>query len=163
MPALKEEHIYDENNPDYQPPRPASSTPKPCDTPIWALARDAPFALSVDALSETQERQTNYEREAAQVRIVASLKGPAPWIPGTIVKAHPFSGCLDCPPFKEPEHFLPGKRYIVFPVGMDREDEPVLTRESPIELDRCGVQEDTPEVRRELEKGLCSERQSARA
>jgi hypothetical protein len=154
LPAARPWRLYDDNSPNYQPPRPASSTPKPCGIPIWALARDSPYALSVDALSSSQRRKPDDEREVDRVKIVASLKGAAPWIAGTIVDALTYPGDLTYPPFEEPEHLLPGKRYIVFPVGMDRRDDPVLTKDSPLDLRRCAVQEDTPENRRELEKGF---------
>ncbi len=154
LPAARPWHLYDDVSPDYRPPQPTSSAPKPCNIPIWALARDAPYVLSVEALSQTLKRTPGDDREAAPVKIVASLKGTAPWISGTVVQAQPYSGCLAYPPFEEPEHLLPGKHYIVFPVGMDRKDDPVLTSKSPLDLRRCGVQPDTPEVRRELEKGF---------
>jgi hypothetical protein len=88
----------------------------------------------------------------ARVRVVTSLKEPAPWLPGAIVSAYPFGGS-DYPPFEEGEYLVPGRRFIVFPIGNDRRDQ-LVTKDSPIRLDRCGVQEDTPEIRRELEKGF---------
>jgi hypothetical protein len=51
------------------------------------------------------------------------------------------------------EHLVPGRRYIVFPIGNDSRQEHV-TKDSPLSFERCGVLEDTPEVRRELEKGF---------
>jgi hypothetical protein len=48
---------------------------------------------------------------------------------------------------------VPGRRYIVFAIGNDRRDR-LLTKDSPLSFDRCGVQEDTPEIRRNLEKGF---------
>jgi hypothetical protein len=64
------------------------------------------------------------------------------------------------PPFQLAEHLAPGKRYVILP----REDlysNPDLygplndtSYEPQIGLPRCGVQEDAPEVRRELEKGF---------
>jgi hypothetical protein len=48
---------------------------------------------------------------------------------------------------------VPAKRYIVFPLGNDRRDR-ILTKDSPITLERCGVQEDTPELRHQLEIGF---------
>jgi hypothetical protein len=64
------------------------------------------------------------------------------------------------PPFQLAEHLLPGKRYVILP----REDfygKPILygpldelSHEPHIGLPRCGVQDDTPEVHRELERGF---------
>ncbi|MGA2569113.1 MAG: hypothetical protein ABSF23_01215 [Terracidiphilus sp.] len=130
-----------------------SSQPKPCDIPVWALARDARYALAIEAISNGTERRYDRVFEKARVRIVAILKGNPPWKQGAILDAYPFSGSSDSPPFEEPEHLLNGKRYVVFPAGDDRKDMR-LTQDSPIGMDRCGVQDDTPETRRELERGL---------
>ena len=48
------------------------------------------------------------------------------------------------------EPLVPGRRYIVFGNGEPER----VTKDSPITFERCGVQEDTPEIRRELEKGF---------
>ena len=95
----------------------------------------------------------NYDREVAKVRVLSSLKEPAPWLAGAIVSAYPFPGNeYDSPPW-EAEHLATGGRFIVFPIGNDRRDQ-MLRKDSPIQLEWCGVQEDTPEVRRDLEKGF---------
>jgi hypothetical protein len=56
-------------------------------------------------------------------------------------------------PPEEAEHLVPGRRFIVFPMGNDRRDQ-LITKDSPIMLERCGVQDDTPEIRHELEMGF---------
>jgi hypothetical protein len=169
LPAAKEWHLYDnpyESSPTVMipPPRPESSLkpspPPPCGSiPVWAQARDARYVLAVEALStkivKGQEKYGGeYHREVTQVRVVSSLKEPAPWLPGAIVTAdllywldHQLSL------WSEDEHLVPGRRYIVFPVGNDRRDQ-LVTKDSPLRFERCGVQEDTPEIRRELEKGF---------
>ena len=48
---------------------------------------------------------------------------------------------------------VPGRRYIVFAIGNDSRQE-LVTKDSPLSFDRCGVQEDTPEIRRDIEKGF---------
>jgi hypothetical protein len=169
LPAAKEWHLYDnpyESSPTVMipPPRPESSLkpspPPPCSTiPTWAQARDARYVLAVEALStkiaKGQEKYGGeYHRELTQVRVVSSLKEPAPWLPGAIVTVdllywlnHELSL------WSEDEHLIPGRRYIVFPIGNDRRDQ-LVTKDSPLKFDRCGVQEDTPEIRREFEKGF---------
>jgi hypothetical protein len=142
LPAAKEWHLYKEDEI-------RSSLPeKPCDVPVWALARDARYVLTVEALSIKTVKEREPDREMASVRVLSSLKEAAPWLPGAIVSAYP-----NLRSTQATEHLLPGRRYVVFPVGNDRRDERV-TRDSPLRLDRCGVQQDTPETRRELEKGF---------
>jgi hypothetical protein len=128
---------------------------KPCSVPVWALARDTRYVLAVEALStraEKIEQMQDWFQEAAQVRVVASLKQPVPWPLGAVVTAYPNVRYHSHPP-ADAEHLVPGSRYIVFPIGNDQRDR-LLTKESPITLERCGVQEDTPEIRHELEIGF---------
>jgi len=153
LPAAKEWHLYKEDESNPAVPKPSPLPKIPCDIPVWALARDARYVLAVEALSTKIEKGPEFDREMAKVRVVTSLKEPAPWLPGAIVSAYPFDGIHRPPPIGEAEHLVPGKRFIVFPVGNDRRDQHV-TKDSPITLDRCGVQEDTSETRRELEKGF---------
>ena len=49
--------------------------------------------------------------------------------------------------------WFPEGRYIVFP-DVDDSKLGLVTKDSPLSFERCGVREDTPEVRRELEKGF---------
>lgn len=162
LPAAKDWHLYhEEENSTMQQ---TAGTPRSCDIPLWAIARDNRHALIVEGLSNrivkepgfafvgakgTFENGPDLKKEEAKVRILAPLKGTPPWDRDAIVLAYAYEGTDN----KASEHLLPGSRYIVFPIGDDRRDQ-VLTRESPIELDRCGVWEDTPENRRELEKGF---------
>jgi hypothetical protein len=170
LPAAKEWHLYDEydSNPSVTspPPRPefnpsvSKQSPlpeKPCDIPVWAIARDARYVLAVEALSteivKVHEDYGDYHREVAKVRVVSSLKEPAPWLPGAIVSTDHLFGANDASPSSEDDHLDPGRRYIVFAIGNDSRDQ-LVTKDSPVRFERCGVQEDTPEVRRELEKGF---------
>ncbi len=156
LPAAKEWQLY----PDHQLSEDElrileKKWEKPCSVPVWALARDARDVLAVDPLStgrEKLEHEQDWFQESAQVRVVASLKEPVPWPLGAVITAHP-NGPYRSQPSADAEHLFPGKRYIVFPVGNDRRSR-LLTKDSPITLERCGVQEDTPEVRHELEIGF---------
>jgi hypothetical protein len=157
LPAAKEWHLYD-NAYDSSPPKPRPP-PSCSNIPVWAQARDARYVLAVEALSTKivkgyEHYGGEYHREVTQVRVVSSLKEPAPWLPGAIVSAdllywldHQLSL------WNEDEHLVPGRRYIVFPIGNDSRDR-LVTKDSPLRFERCGVQEDTPEIRRELEKGF---------
>jgi hypothetical protein len=163
LPASKEWHLYDDpysSSPTVPrpPPRPESSpyvqTPiPPCSNiPVWAHARDARFVLAVEALTKI-ENDPEFDPFVAKVRVVTSLKEPAPWLSGAIVNAHPFRGNEYTSPPEEAEDLVPGRRYIVFPIGNDERHD-IVTKDSPIKLERCGVLEDTPEIRRELEEGF---------
>lgn len=68
-----------------------SSLPKiPCDIPLWALARDARYVLIVEVLSAGTVTEQNVNTQIANVRVVASLKEPSPWLLGTVIKTYPF-------------------------------------------------------------------------
>jgi|SRR5271156_3603101 len=81
------------------------------------------------------------------------LKEPAPWLPGAIVSTNFLYWLNGASPSSEDEHLVPGKRYIVFAIGNDERHD-IVTKDSPLRFDRCGVLEDTPEIRSELEKGF---------
>ncbi len=129
----------------------------PAHIPVWALARDARYVLAVEALSteivKVHDDYGDYHREVAKVRVVSSLKEPAPWLPGAIVNTDHLFWANDASPSNEADHLVPGRRYIVFAIGNDQRDQ-LVTKDSPLRFERCGVQEDTPERLRELEKGF---------
>jgi hypothetical protein len=158
LPTAKEWHLYDdayESSPTVPKPGPL---PPPCSNiPVWAQARDARYVLAVEALSteiaKHREDYGEYLREVTKVQVVSSLKEPAPWLPGAIVSADHIYWLNDASQSSEGKHLVPGRRYIVFAIGNDRRDR-LLTKDSPVSFDRCGVQEDTPETRRDLEKGF---------
>jgi hypothetical protein len=141
----------------------------PCDIPLWAIARDSRHALSVEGLSQrsvkvprvahvgvknTFENGPDSGVEEAEVKIVTASKGTCPWTKDSILLGYPYGGTEShLATDRDSEQLTTGRRYIVFSIGDERRDQ-VLRKESPIRLDRCGVWEDTPENRRELEKGF---------
>ena len=167
LPVAKEWHLYDkyQSSPTVPipPPRPISSVTSqpvspPCnDIPVWAQARDARYVLSVEALSTgvitAHQSDGDYRHEVAKVRIVSSLKEAGPWLPGTIVDANPHYWLSNAPPTAAPTGMVPGKRYIVFAIGNDRRNQ-MLTKDSPLTFDRCGVRDDTPKIRQQLQTGF---------
>ena len=158
LPAAKEWHLYDnayESGSTVPKPGPL---PPPCgNIPVWAQARDARYVLAVEALSteivKHHEDYGEYHREVTKVRLVSSLKEPAPWLPGAIVSTDHLFWANDASTSSEDDHLVPGRRYIVFAIGNDSRDQ-LITKDSPLRFDRCGVQEDTAEIRHELEKGF---------
>jgi hypothetical protein len=121
---------------------------RPCDIPLWALGRDYNTVFAVKALSTGQQKGWNGPHEIDRVKIISTLKGSA-WRNGLTLNASPYPDNLNDPDMAIRERLTPGKSYLL--IYEDQFDDPPglwLT------LDRCGVQEDTPEVRRELEKGF---------
>jgi hypothetical protein len=160
LPAAKEWHLYHEDDSAMQQSIPLA---KRCDIPIWVIARDTRYALLVEGLSSrnvkvpgfsfvgatnTITNGPDFDKTEARVKVLTALKGDPPWTKGTVVLAYPYEGTTEAA-----EHLFPRKRYIVFPVGDDRRDQ-VLTKESPIELNRCGVWDDTSENLHEAERGI---------
>lgn len=152
LPAAKDWHLYKEDE-----LKQISLPQKPCDIPVWALARDARYVLALEVLStkivKVHEDYADYYREVAKVRVVSSLKEPAPWMPGAIITTDNRYWLNDASPATEDKYLVPGRRYIAFAIGNDDRSH-LLTKHSPLSFERCGAREDTPEVRRELEKGF---------
>jgi hypothetical protein len=124
--------------------------PRPCDIPLWALGRDYNTVFSVQTLSAIQRKDWEgpHEHEVERVRIISTLKG-SPWRNRLVLDVSPYPQDPDDPAMAIPERLKPGKSYLlVYEDQFDDPPGPWLT------LNRCGVQEDTPEVRRELEKGF---------
>ena len=108
----------------------------PCRIPIWALGRDARAAIIGDAVSTTETKEEEGTFENTDLRVVSSMLHSR-WMPGDhlLVRAHPGEPLL-----------APGKRYIVL---LDYDTSQALT---PIK--RCGVLDDTPQARQELNRGF---------
>jgi len=160
LPAAREWHIYHDDEQYAIDQQSKSMPPKPCDIPLWALARDSGTVLVVDAVSAPQPDIEDSSAEWTTARVVAFLKGKPPWPVGTTLKVLPFGGQEAFPPHERAERMEQGKRYVILP---NEETYGVLEllsspNEPPhgphISLPRCGVQDDTPEVRRQLETGF---------
>jgi hypothetical protein len=160
LPAAREWHIYHDDEIYAIDQQFKSMPPRACDIPLWALARDSGTVLVVDGISVSQEEYGGLSYEWAAVKVVSFLKGAKRWPVGSMIKVLPFGGQMASPPFQLAERLAPGKRYVILPSeGLYGKPElygPLsdTTHEPQIGLPRCGVQEDTPEVRRELEKGF---------
>jgi len=160
LPAAKQWHIYHDDELYAIDQRSKSLPPRACDIPLWALVRDSGTVLVVDAVSISQERNYESTNEWAAVKVVTYLNGAQRWPVGSMLRVLPFGGESNLPPFELPENLKAGNRYVILPVE-DFYGTPELfgaandsTNEPRIRLPRCGLQEDTPEVRRELKKGF---------
>lgn len=124
--------------------------PRPCDIPLWALGRDYNSVFAVQSLPTIRRKDWEgpHVHEVERARIISTLKG-SPWRNRLVLDVSPYPQDPDDPAMAIPERLKPGKSYLlVYEDQFDDPPGPWLT------LNRCGVQEDTPEVRRELEKGF---------
>jgi hypothetical protein len=161
LPAARPWHLYQL---DGDPPEPSPALPKPCDIPVWALGRDAASILAVNVLSmsEVKNQYDGSLYEKAEVRLTEILKGKTPWNAGTILVAYPYSGERINPPLNPPEVLVPGRRYLALvlysfnPNRWDNDPTPPGTIDGVpgISLERCGVVDDTPQNRLELQRGI---------
>jgi hypothetical protein len=168
LPAARDWNLYKDE--DVSRRKVEDAEGRPCAVPLWAIARDSRYVLAVETISAKMQDQPGavlssssgeYEKgpdfrvEEARVKIEEILKGNPPWPRLSIMAARPYAGIItDLGPSQEAaEHLSPGKSYIVFPIGDDRRDQ-ALGAASPISLNQCGVWNDTPENRSELEKGF---------
>jgi hypothetical protein len=141
MPAAREGHLYDYLDPNSHEPSIAPRSNEYCKTFLWAVARDAGTVLIADVLSVKQAKGYNGPYQLAKVKINDYLKGGA-------------YGPLGSLRFVEAKEMIPGKQYIVFPEEDTYGKRDRYSDDSLIVPCTCGVQEDTPENRRELEKGF---------
>jgi len=163
LPIAEPWHLYPLDG-DPPIPKPHPVPPTACRVPVWALGRDAITILEVQALSASQKESSSYDGstyEEDKVALDGVIKGKAPWKPGTMLRANPYSGDSVNPPFTAPEHLLPDHRYLALIVDriseLDADYHPppeALAARPGVNLDRCGVLDDTPENRLELQKGI---------
>jgi len=159
--VAREWNLRNYTDPNNQPPSFPQPPRKPCDIPIWALGRDTISVFAVDAIPTVEQEDPNYQKksseeqpipeveiEEARVRIIEQLKGIQAWQPGTVVNARTYLNRYSTPLPQMAEKLSKGKRYILLSSEDYKGDDRMLS------VDSCGVQEDTPEVRRELEKGF---------
>jgi hypothetical protein len=150
-PAAENWHLYDGTVGSRPlPPNHAhtehASLPLACRVPLFARGREAGQILSVTALSESQERQPGEVTEKATVRLNGVLKGETGYKPGELIAVTSRSDD-EYSPLAIETPLTPGKQFLFLTVY--RED-----KSHPLELDRCLVLSDTPEIRNQLEAGV---------
>jgi hypothetical protein len=123
---------------------------RPCDIPVWALGRDFTDIIVMDVKSSMWKDDDEWRGPYTLVRgnVAAALKGGADHAPGTRIAVEPHIADTS-PSWGTSEFMQPGKHYVVFFEGGDRDP-----RSAAIKLEPCGVQPDTPEVRAEVAKGI---------
>lgn len=143
LPVAKQWNLYGHPS---APPAPDHTkdhfTLKPCRIPIWALGRDTKKAITGDAISTVRQKlDDGIYYEGAGLRVVSSIPD-SEWRSGDhlTVLPYPVEPALS-------EHLIPGKRYIVLLDDWDVSATYVRVR-------RCGVLDDTPQTRLELNKGF---------
>jgi hypothetical protein len=161
LPIAREWNLYNYADRDNQPPGFPQSPHKPCDIPIWALGRDTITVFVVEAIPTVEQENPAFQKklsekeivpevevEEARVKIIEQLKGAQAWQAGTVVDARTYLNRYTTPLPQMPERLSNGKRYILLSsVEYQGEDRKLF-------VDSCGMQEDTPANRRELEKGF---------
>jgi hypothetical protein len=120
-----------------------------CRAPIWALARDADYVLVIRGLGSKEKKEKGWSEELVKVKVIDLLKkssaaASSPWTPGAIVGLQAWAAL---------PALVPEKQYIVFPDD-DEWGNRAPPKNVPIQFLQCGIEEDTPETRRELEKGF---------
>jgi hypothetical protein len=150
-PAAENWHLYDNAlggrpSPPNQVHTEHAPLPLACRVPLFARGRDAGQILSVTALSESQERQPGEVIEKATVRLNSVLKGETEYKPGELIAVTSRSDSRYSP--NEIETPLnSGKQFLLLTVYREN-------KSYPLELSRCLVLSDTPEVRKQLEAGM---------
>jgi hypothetical protein len=149
LPAASDWQLYGENAKQIPYDDPTS---KPCSVPIFALARDMPSVLLVDAIStqtvvehESDNPRKDRSHQKTAVQLISVLKGTDTLAASSQIIVVPFAGYFDAPLYQL-EDLHPQKRYLIF------------TNEYPnsssIELPHCGVVEYSPQAEAEVQKGI---------
>ncbi len=150
LPAAGDWDLYPGPEPGSPPVLEKPHVPRPCPVPMWATARDHEIAVVAD-VKETGTVQDDWygPREKDRMHIVSVLKGNSSVRPGSFIDVIPFAESPSVWDYEPSEHMKQGSRYLLF--FHDSGDDPPLPS---ISLDRCGLSEDTPENRRDVEKGM---------
>jgi hypothetical protein len=147
-PASEGWHLYDwarpwaANQVQSLPPEP----PIECHIPVFALGREAAKIISVTSLKESQEHHPDEVDEKATMRFDSILKGSAVYKPGESIDVIYRSYNVRNPSKMQPP-LTPGEHLLLLSQYFAKEPQ-------PLELQRCLVLHDTPEIRAELQPGI---------
>jgi hypothetical protein len=122
------------------------ANPMECRIPVFALGREAAKIISVTSLKESQEQRLNEVDEKATVRFDSMLKGSGKYDPGESIDVISRSYNVRSPLKMQPS-LTPGEHLLLLSQYFEKEA-------LPMELNRCLVLPDTPEIRAELQRGI---------
>jgi hypothetical protein len=149
-PAAEEWHLYDGTLGGRPEPANKASYPTEqplgCRVPLFARGREADWIFSVAAVQESQERRPGEVVETAKVRLESILKGSTTYKPGQVLEVVSRSW-RNYTPFEIETPLTPSQHFLLLP--LDPRD-----KSHPIELERCLVLPDTPEIRAQLQQGI---------
>jgi hypothetical protein len=117
-----------------------------CRIPIFALGREAAKIISVTSLKESQEQHPDEVDEKATVRFNSLLKGSAKYDPGESIDVISRSYNIRNPLKMQPP-LTPGEHLLLLSQYFEKEAR-------TMELNRCLVLPDTPEIRAEIQRGI---------
>jgi hypothetical protein len=153
-PAAEEWHLYDGTYGGH--PAAANNKvsdretrhPLGCKVPLFVLGREADQILSVTSIDESQKRDPYGIVEIAKVRLESILKGSPQYKPGGLIDIDVTSRTwVGSTPLAIETPLTAGQHYLLLPLFLDE-------KSHPLELQRCLVLPDTPEIRAELQKGI---------
>jgi hypothetical protein len=125
--------------------------PVECRVTIFARGREADQIFSVTSLRESQEQRLIEVDEKATVRLDSVLKGSAEYNPGesidVITSTFRYYGRFEYKPLKIETPLTPGEHFLLLSMHGEKKPE-------PLNLERCLVLPDTPEIRAELQRGI---------
>jgi hypothetical protein len=149
-PAAEEWHLYDGTYGGRPAPHEASYLetvhPLGCRVPLFVRGREADQILSVTAVEESQVRRPDEVVETAKVRLGSILKGSTEHKPGEMidVTARSWDGYT---PLEIETPLTPGQHFLLLPLFPEE-------KSRPLDLERCLVLPDTPEIRAQLQQGI---------
>ncbi|MDE1178309.1 MAG: hypothetical protein PW789_17175 [Edaphobacter sp.] len=126
--------------------------PVECRIPIFVRGREADQILSVTSLKKSQDQQLHIEvNEKATVRLDGVLKGSTGYKVGesidVIASTYRYYDHFEYAPLKMETPLTPGEPFLLLSVRGEK-------KPAPLQLERCLVLPDTPEIRAELQRGI---------
>jgi len=134
------------------------ATKRPCDVPVFALARDVTSVFLVEAISaqtflnhEDGDPPFDRERQRVTAEVIKVFKGSSAPAPGSQISLIPFAGIFGDRQYQF-ENLAEKRRYLIFRNEDAIRDHASIKR--TLELDHCSVVEDSPQAETDVERGL---------
>jgi hypothetical protein len=157
LPAAADWHLYPNVEGGLSVPY-FEATKRPCDVPVFALARDVTSVFLVEAISAQtslnhEDTDPPFDREHQRVtaEVIKVFKGSSAPAPGLQISLIPFAGIFGDPQYRF-ENLAEKKRYLIFRnEDVLREKTSIL---STVALDHCSVVADSPQAESDVERGI---------